>query len=74
MMLATHSPIAPHPSIVGPSLQWNDAQKAARVAATSATVLDREHAAAGALEQSQDCAASRNYAHTTVLPALKVRT
>jgi hypothetical protein len=74
MMLATHSQIHPHPIIVGPSLPWTDAlQKAARVAATSITVLDREHAAAGALEQSQDRPASRNNAHATVLPAPKVR-
>ena len=40
MMLATHSQIATLPAIVGPSLQWNDAlHKAARVAATSTTVL-----------------------------------
>ena len=40
MMLATHSQIAPNPIIVGPSLQWSDAlRKAARVAATSTTVL-----------------------------------
>src|SRR5580704_3558645 len=40
MMLATHRQLDTHPTIVGPSLQWNDAlQKAARVAASSATVL-----------------------------------
>ena len=40
MMLATHRQLDTHPTIVGPSLQWNDAlKKAARVAATSATVL-----------------------------------
>jgi len=40
MMLATHRQLDTHPTIVGPSRQWNDAlQKAARVAATSTTVL-----------------------------------
>ncbi len=40
MMLAMHRQLDTHPTIVGPSLQWHDAlQKAARVAATSTTVL-----------------------------------
>jgi len=71
MMLATHRQLDTHPTIVGPSRQWNDAlQKAARVAATSTTVLVTGESGTG-----KEVLARRGAARTAArIRALRLRT